>query len=557
MIKKLLLGALALLPAPLLAFSALESYIRPNPNPSVPNAAVLFVHSSQPVDLTVTLSSDRHQRRFEFTGHDGGKTPLPLVGFYPGRQHQILVEVTEQGNHESSFTLNHHYTAPRLPSDPAQFPDILIKRNASVITEPGITLFNPRRRLPVANAAQGDSKANDFNRNFGLLVAVDDRGEVIWHYQSDSRISDYQITAQGTVIYMTQDYRLVEIDPLGNVLRQWYAAHRPQGPLEGGIPVDTLTFHHSFNQLDNGNLLLLGSERRQVENYYTSETDTEAPRKTQWVMGDEALEITPEGEIVWRWRAFDHLDPFDIGYETFIGYWTRRGFPDTWCWSHANKILPLADGNALINFRHLSAVAKLDRSHENVAPLWLAGPDQPQSAFPQLAMQQGQWYWHQHSPSITPDGHLMVFDNANYQAHAFQTPTAPADTRSRIVQYRLDEDNGLLTQHWDSEIPGDPGVVSYAMGSAQTLTNTGNILAGYGFILADDDVANNDWQSFEQDNAWTRIREYSPSTPAQVAWELTLQAKSNSHDLGWSLFGARRIPDFLGIWPGSQATAAE
>ena len=45
------------------------------------------------------------------------------------------------------------------------------------------------------------------------------------------------------------------------------------------------------------------------------------------IVGDEIVEFTPDGEVVWRWNAFDHLDTGRIGYEAFDAYLDVRGFP--------------------------------------------------------------------------------------------------------------------------------------------------------------------------------------------------------------------------------------
>ena len=106
-----------------------------------------------------------------------------------------------------------------------------------------------------------------------MLLVVDHAGEVLWYYRMDSRISDFELLRNGNLIYVTQDYRLIEIDWLGNTIHEWYASERPQGPAEGATPVETLTFHHEIDELPNGNLVVLGSERKEINNYYTSETN--------------------------------------------------------------------------------------------------------------------------------------------------------------------------------------------------------------------------------------------------------------------------------------------
>ena len=77
--------------------------------------------------------------------------------------------------------------------------------------------------------------------------------------------------------------------------------------------------------MPNGNYLALTANAKEIENYYTSETDPDAPRANQKVVGDKIVEFTPEGEIVWDWNTFDHLDIWRFGYLLTEVYWHTRG----------------------------------------------------------------------------------------------------------------------------------------------------------------------------------------------------------------------------------------
>ena len=55
--------------------------------------------------------------------------------------------------------------------------------------------------------------------------------------------------------------------------------------------------------------------------------DPDAPRANQKVVGDKIVEFTPEGEIVWDWNTFDHLDIWRFGYLLTEVYWHTPGLP--------------------------------------------------------------------------------------------------------------------------------------------------------------------------------------------------------------------------------------
>jgi hypothetical protein len=170
-----------------------------------------------------------------------------------------------------------------------------------------------------------------------------------------------------------------------------------------------------MNKMVSFLFLILSSEYKAIDNYYTSETNESAPRKTQNVMGDVIIEFNPEGEAVWEWSAFDHLDPMRIGYETFSGYWNRRGFSDIIDWSHANTVLTdPGDNNVIVNFRYLSSILKIDRKSGNIK--WIFGEPTGYSeklSSRLVSLAGSEWFWHQHSPSYSPDGTSFLFNNDN------------------------------------------------------------------------------------------------------------------------------------------------
>nr|VFJ63750.1 MAG: Arylsulfotransferase (ASST) [Candidatus Kentron sp. FM]VFJ64584.1 MAG: Arylsulfotransferase (ASST) [Candidatus Kentron sp. FM]VFK15209.1 MAG: Arylsulfotransferase (ASST) [Candidatus Kentron sp. FM] len=522
-----------------------EPAIEVNSNPAVPLAAILTFETSTPVETQVDITAGDKHRRLEFGHRESRKQQLALVGFQAGLDHEIHVTISDAEGNAPPVTRTLVFTAPRLPTEVEEFPLIEIKRRTNAPMEPGTTLFNLRRHAPPLCMAPDQAKK--YGESLGLLVAVDAAGDVIWYYRGDARISDFELLANGNIVFLTWDSRAVEIDLLGNVIAQWYAKGRPQGVSDGRTPVDTLTLHHDIDELPNGNFLVLGTTRRQIADYRTSELNEHAPRKAQWLMGDEVIEFERNGDVVWRWDAFDHLDVHRIGYETFGPYWPRRGFPETLDWSHANTVTPLDDGAILISFRHQSAVTKVDRRNGEI--VWIAGA--PSGWSPRLPPKllrmkgKGKWFWHQHWPTMSPDGAMLIFDNAVFQANPFDEPVRPAQTGSRIVEYVLDEEAMTIEERWSSQNLQDPPVASFAMGSAQYLPETGNLLAGYGLVVSLGEEGAGDWgEVFGRGRFWSRIREYTHASPPEVVWELELRARENDRGLGWGSFGAKRVESF-------------
>lgn len=516
--------------------------ISANPNPSVPLGAILKFETNRPVHTSIRITDGRNTWFVNFSYDEDPSQGLTIVGMRPDRIHTIDVEAkSRKGNRLQTPELQ--YRTPPLPEDSAEFPEIDVNVSDANKIEPGYTLFNPRRRIPDPRNRPAGFDANRFSQSFGMLVAVDGQGEVVWYYRGDSRISDSKFIRNGNIVFIAQDNRLVEIDLLGNIVSQWYAKGRPEGAGDG-IPVDTLTFHHSVKELPNGHFLILGTDRRQIDNYYTSETDAEAPRKRQRVMGDEIVEFDRSGGVIWKWNAFDHLDPFRIGYQTFSNYWIRRGWPDTIDWTHANNVSYLEEDNSILcNMRHQSAVLKIDRSNGEI--IWIAGEPTGWSEKLQgkLLKLEGsdEWFWHQHAPEVTPDGTLLLFNNDNFRARPYDKAAPPSEIRSHAAEYSIDGNNKIIRKVWSSTSADEEVLAGWAMGSARVMPKTGNVLAGFGFMFQQKDIENATWATRLQFVGRTIIREYTRHPETKMVWELTLDSIDPNSPIGWSLYGARRI----------------
>ncbi len=497
--------------------------VTPNPNPRAPLAAVLTFATDVPTATQVRIADDAG-RTWELT-FDEASAPqrgLALVGFRPGRRHEIRVVLRDRAGRETAAPATLLFQAPPLPAAADAFPPLTVTRDSSAPVEPGYTLLSVRR--------QGPGRPTDpFNTGWGMIVAIDAEGVPVWYYEASARISDFERGPNGNLFLCTLEYEILEIDLLGNEVARWHAAGRPKGA-GPGISVPTMTFHHEIDLLPGGNLVVLGTDRRALPNYYTSETDARAPRQTQQVMGDEVIEFSREGRVVRKWNAFDHLDPYRIGYETFSGYWERRGFPGTLDWSHANNLVyDPSDDSLLVSFRYLAAIVKIDRVSGQVK--WILGkPDGWAEKYrPLLFRAEGdlQWFQHQHSPFPTSRGTLIVFDNGNYGTMPFTPPKPRAETFSRAVEYQLDPERRTVRQVWASaQGPGPDTVLSEAMGNAEQMPGTGNVLVFYGALNRAGGAS------------WSRGREYTHTTPARVLWEVV--ARDPQGKTGWQFFCGTR-----------------
>jgi len=532
--------------------------ITANPNPAVPLAAVLKFAASQPVRTTISISDGGNSWQLKY-GEDCDPTAgLPVIGMRPDREHEIRVYITARDGEVAEAPKVLQFKSPPLPSDPTEFPPIKVNVSRSEQMEPGITLMSVRRRalgqrggkgvppagkgggarggkrVPSARKGGGTLPAtgSNFATGYGLLLALDPNGDVVWYYRSDSRISDIAPLRNGNIAYLTADHRALEIDWLGNTVAQYYAAKRSEGPCEG-MPLDTLTFHHGLEELPSGNLLVLGTELREIDGYYTSETDPAAPRARQKVMGDVIIEFRRDGKEMWRWNAFDHLDINRLGYLTFNIYWELRGFPDSRDWTHGNGLWhDDRDDSLLLNLRQQSAVVKIERPSGKIR--WIFGEPSgwAKKYQPLLFRSEGkiEWPWYQHAASIMPDGNLMLFDNGILKARPFKERVPRTEGYSRAVQYAIDEEGLTAREVWSSDVAGPESLLSFAMGDADYLPATGNILVTY---------ASGTLQREGRREPHATVREVIATTPAKTVYEVVLA--DPEVPVTWTIFDSDRI----------------
>jgi hypothetical protein len=201
--------------------------VKPNPNPTVPVAAIVQFTASARVETTVTVSDGERNWDVKFDAKQDPSAGLPIVGLYPGKKHELRVQIRERGKKPVSATRTLEFTPPALPTDIAEFPPIQVKTAAPEAMEPGWTLLSVRRNRRGGGGGGGGAAAGPrgggaprtepvFATGYGLVLALDEKGKVVWYYRGPNRVADVHRLRNGNVAFITNDNRLVEVDLLGN-----------------------------------------------------------------------------------------------------------------------------------------------------------------------------------------------------------------------------------------------------------------------------------------------------------------------------------------------------
>jgi len=526
-----------------------EPVITKNPNPRVPLAAILTYDAGAPATTRVDVTSGDEAWTIEFD--EDATAGLPLVGLKPARSYDFNVTATlEDGTSLVAERLS--YRTPPLPPGLGDFPPIKVNAAKPSEMEPGVTFLSIRRRVPGRPHWLTPAQRR-YSTEWGVIVAVDPEGDVIWYYESDRRVAGIDRLSNGNLLFHLTDARSQELDLLGNTVTEWYAADRPNGPPENpdAVPIrNAQTIHHQPLETPMGTFLSFSANARLIENYYTDEYDPDAPREDALVMGDDVIEFDREGNELWRWSTWDHLDPFRIGYELTEAYWHVRGFPDHLDWTHGNGLeYDPRDDSIIINLRHQDALIKIDRESGEI--VWILGEhtDWSEELQKKLLKPVGEpfrWIYHAHNPRLTESGTIVLFDNGKFQARPFRPYAEPEDTYSRTVEFEVDEEAMTVRQLWASHDRVTPdNCYSFAMGDAHWLPKTGNFLVVDSICdYRQEGLTQNEFDYSKRHIidvfSWARVREYGGRDSNNVVFEL--EVRDTTEVLQWQIFGGFRTP---------------
>jgi hypothetical protein len=523
----------------LLALSACDSAppdvtdisLQRNPNPAVPLAAIFSVATDEPATLELSIDDGERQWSLSPGAEAATSHEFPILGMRADREHTITATLTDaKGNAWISGPLK--FATEPLPD---LFPTPMVTVREVDAMEPGVTLFNLNFR-----------NAPDTPANWGPAVIVNDEGEFIWYYSPEGhKVHDIRRMPNGNFIYEIWPGTggMVEIDMLGNILRRWHFTGTAKDPAEGSIPVETDSFHHDFIDLPNGNLLLLSSENRVIDDWYTSETEAMAPRAPANVVGDVIVEMTMEGEVLREWKFHDILDPYRIGYRSLRqDFWARHydGVVEgpVHDWSHGNAIIyDESDNSFIMSVPYQDAVIKI--SMDSGELVWILGnPDnwrEPWSDKLLTPVGDVEWSYKHHAVSHTENGTYLLFDNGVARSSPFNEGMPLDDSYSRAVEYEVDEENMEVRQVWTYG-PEDENFFARFLGDVDWQPQTDNVLITVGAQEQNADGVNAPFGPGTQ--RWARLMEVTHDENPEKVWEMQLKEDG----VGWAIYRAERLP---------------
>jgi len=301
----------------------------------------------------------------------------------------------------------------------------------------------------VAPFSVSPPNASPPNVSPNYVAIFDANGVPVWWYRSTTQALDAKLLANGHIGWL--QYNQFEM------LQAGADEHRLDGSLvRHADTVDGGADHHELLLLRNGNYLLARYPVLRGVDLRPCGGPADAA-----IYDNELQEVTPNGSLVWSWRASDHLTAADVA-PRWTSVCTETSPADIF---HFNSAEPDRSGYVL-SLRHLDAVLRIDRVTGAVE--WkLGGTPSTTSLSPvgDPAMAGG-GFAGQHDARILRDGTLTVHDNGTRAARP-----------PRAVRYRLDlraRTATLIEDIRDSAAPE-----SFCCGSARRLAG-GNWVTSWG-----------------------------------------------------------------------------
>jgi hypothetical protein len=281
---------------------------------------------------------------------------------------------------------------------------------------------------------------------------------------------------------------LGELDWNGKVVWQWSGARTQQAYGEAGDDAGAAARQHNdWRRLPNGNTVVLVSYPHPVAGF-----------KADQVQDDAIYEVTPQGQLAWKWIASEHLDEFgfsDASLRLLRDTVVKNDKTIPFDYLHLNNLSLVGPNrwfdagdtrfdpdNLLIDARNANFIAIIDKKTGKL--VWRVGPDfaaADDAATGKLPRALDQIIG-QHDAHIIPKGlpgagNLLVFDNQGESG--YPRVGAGLQPRSRVLE--INPISQQIVWQYTGADSGAPSWTFYSsfISSARRLPN-GNTLIDEG-----------------------------------------------------------------------------
>ena len=237
---------------------------------------------------------------------------------------------------------------------------------------------------------------------------------------------------------------LIELDWDGNVVWEWNP-----GPSDG-------TLHHDFVRLPNGNTLCNIWEAISYEDAVAGGRRVDQTTE-KGVVTDVIYEIDPDGNVVWKWNAWEHRGMnskfnLDANYITYVLPEHAHDNPD---WTHFNDVdYDPATDRILTDSREFGEIYILDHKTGDILYRW-GNPSAYGAGAPSTFTTPGEQILfgphdsHWIKEGLPGAGNILIFNNGwgrspiNYSSIIEMNP----DTGEIVWEYKSNSENAFFSHH--------------------------------------------------------------------------------------------------------------
>lgn len=273
----------------------------------------------------------------------------------------------------------------------------------------------------------------------GMVYLIDMQGNVVHRWQMPYPPGNYgYLTESGTLFY---NAKIAENSERFISRQPWKGGAALEADWNGRVlwEVRHPDHHHDGIRLRNGNVLLPCEVRLPADLVPKVKGGIPGTEHNGEIYGDYLVEMTTDGQLVWEWRSWEHLDPET---DRITAIQDRRDG-----WTRTNGLAELPDGNIVVSYRPISTVIIIDRKTGKI--IWKLGA-------PPLSGQ--------HAPTPLSNGNLLIFDNGPHRLDH----TLPF---SRVIEVELETKRIV----WKYQERRESDFFSPRISNAQRLPN-GNTL---------------------------------------------------------------------------------
>lgn len=459
-----------------------------NPFSTCPLSALIKFRTEEECSVTVFIEEDiKKEFKAIKMNHE-----IPILGLMENKDNCIRLVCNYKNNKQKEFV--HYVKTPKLPKG---YPNIeLVTCDESHMYD-GMIAMSLGRSEGVKTVEH-------------LYSIIDNKTRVRWIYTGTSchvfmRLKNGNIIVDAPIssgicgAYTTAGF--IEIDMLGKIINFF--------PIKYGL-------HHDVIELPNENFLAI-TQRENTKQDLLVEID----RKSK--------------EVINEW---DFREILDFNRETVIDKISVNHPLD---WLHLNSLVYDEESNSIIaSSRNQSTVVKFNKDTSEIK--WILAPHYGwKEEFRKYLLtpigDDFEWNYAQHTPSLTSEGNLVIFDNGNFRSYKLEDAVLAHNNYSRAVEYQINEENMTVKQVWQYGKERGNELYCPYLGAVRILENNNRLIC-FGGITKD--IFGNpidDMKSNRMKNQITIIE----TTGEKVVFEIKLKDTDITKPIGYKCYRAEKI----------------